>query len=362
MITDQLVVKNISQLEEILEVSMLAVDPDINMIAGNEKMTPELSRLLEIFLQNDATIQKAEGYVFGRVVDGNETLYVIAARDANAGVQAVKLAMAGLSALVEAYVEKYDKNGFYQNLILDNLLMVDIYNRAKKLGIIGSRRRCVFTLQLFSKKDVDLKAMEILRMFMKNEGGGEEDFVTSVEEGNIVIIRNLEEGEEYEELSELAKSIISLLESELMTEAKLSYGTIVQELKDVSRSYKESKMALDVGRIFYPEKKLLPYNTLGIGRLIYQLPLSLCELFMKEVFGDRIPDNLDEETLTTIDKFFENNLNVSETARQLYVHRNTLVYRLEKLMRTTGLDIRNFEDALTFKIALMVICYIKDAK
>ena len=140
---------------------------------------------------------------------------------------------------------------------------------------------------------------------------------------------------------------------------RVSFGTIVEELKDVSKSYKEAKMALDVGKIFYTEKTVIAYSTLGIGRLIYQLPVNLCRIYIEEVFGKDIPEELDDETLTTIHKFFENNLNVSETSRQLYVHRNTLVYRIEKIQKSLGLDLRNFDDALTFKIALMVVNYMK---
>ena len=139
----------------------------------------------------------------------------------------------------------------------------------------------------------------------------------------------------------------------------VAYGTIVGEIKEVSRSYKEAKMALDVGKIFYVEKNIVGYNNLGIGRLIYQLPLPLCRMFIREIFEGKSPDEFDEETLTTINKFFENSLNVSETSRQLYIHRNTLVYRLDKLQKSTGLDLRVFEDAITFKIALMVVKYMK---
>lgn len=140
---------------------------------------------------------------------------------------------------------------------------------------------------------------------------------------------------------------------------RVAIGTVVPELKDVSKSYKEAKLALDVGKIFYAERNVVAYSTLGIGRLIYQLPINLCRIFIEEIFGDNVPDDLDEETLNTINKFFENNLNVSETSRQLFVHRNTLVYRIEKLQKSTGLDLRNFDDALTFKIALMVVNYMK---
>ena len=158
---------------------------------------------------------------------------------------------------------------------------------------------------------------------------------------------------------DVADTIVAMMNAEAMLNVRVSYGTVVQELKDVSKSYKEAKMALDVGKIFYLEKDVVAYSALGIGRLIYQLPVNLCKIFIEEVFGDNVPFELDEEALTTINKFFENNLNVSETSRQLFVHRNTLVYRIEKIQKATGLDLRSFDDALTFKIALMVVNYMR---
>ena len=160
-------------------------------------------------------------------------------------------------------------------------------------------------------------------------------------------------------MNKTAKVILDMLNTEAMTNAHISYGTIVNEIKDVSRSYKEAKMALDVGKIFYANRNVVAYSNLGIGRLIYQLPMPLCKMFIKEIFDGKSPDEFDEETLTTINKFFENSLNVSETSRQLYIHRNTLVYRLDKLQKSTNLDLRVFEDAITFKIALMVVKYMK---
>lgn len=157
----------------------------------------------------------------------------------------------------------------------------------------------------------------------------------------------------------LARTIIDLLNTEAMSNAKIAYGTIVNNIKDISKSYNEAKMALDVGKIFYEEKPVVAYNKLGIGRLIYQLPIPLCKMFIDEIFPGTTPDEFDDETLLTISKFFENSLNVSETSRQLYIHRNTLVYRLDKLQKSTGLDLRVFEDAITFKIALMVVKYMK---
>lgn len=185
------------------------------------------------------------------------------------------------------------------------------------------------------------------------------DFVTAVDEKNIILVKEVKPGETYEDLEKTANMVLDMLNTEAMSKVHVAFGTVVSEIKEVSRSYKEAKMALDVGKIFYSGKNVVAFSKLGIGRLIYQLPLPLCRMFIKETFDGKSPDEFDEETLTTINKFFENSLNVSETSRQLYIHRNTLVYRLDKLQKSTGLDLRVFEDAITFKIALMVVKYMK---
>jgi len=185
------------------------------------------------------------------------------------------------------------------------------------------------------------------------------DYITAVDETSVILIKAVENNCTHEDLMEVAETIVALMNTEAMLNVKVSFGTVVQELKDVSKSYKEAKMALEVGKIFYEQNNINAYSALGIGRLIYQLPINLCKLFVEEVFGDDIPEELDEETLHTIDTFLENNLNVSETSRKLFLHRNTLVYRIEKLQKSIGLDIRTFDDALTFKIALMVVNYMK---
>ena len=190
-------------------------------------------------------------------------------------------------------------------------------------------------------------------------GGKSKNFVTAVDEKDIIVVRELGEYETYEDLNKTAEVILDLFRGDTRQEIHIAYGTIVGDIREVSRSYKEARMALDVGKIFFKEKNIVAYSTLGIGRLIYQLPIPLCKMFIKEIFDSKSPDDFDEETLTTIYKFFENNLNVSETSRQLYIHRNTLVYRLDKLQKSTGLDLRVFEDAITFKIALMVVEYMK---
>ena len=231
---------------------------------------------------------------------------------------------------------------------------MDIYNRAKKLHIDIEGRRVVFIVETNREKDGN--ELEKIRGLF---GGKSKDFVTAVDEKNIIVVKELSDGENYEALSKTADVILGLFKSDSGRNIHISYGTIVNELKEVSRSYKEARMALDVGKIFFESQDVIAYSQLGIGRLIYQLPIPLCKMFIKEIFDNKSPDDFDEEMLTTINKFFENSLNVSETSRQLYIHRNTLVYRLDKLQKSTGLDLRVFEDAITFKIALMVVKYMK---
>ena len=185
------------------------------------------------------------------------------------------------------------------------------------------------------------------------------DFVTAEDEKNIIVVKELESSAGHADFEKTAQNMYNLLTAVGADEILIAYGTIVNDIKEVSKSYKEAKLALDVGKIFFGEKNVIAYSALGIGRLIYQLPIPLCKMFIREIFEGKSPDDFDEETLTTINKFFENNLNVSETSRQLYIHRNTLVYRLDKLQKSTGLDLRVFEDAITFKIALMVVKYMK---
>lgn len=273
-----------------------------------------------------------------------------------------RIAVSQMQGLIIAYKERFDRNNFFQNLLLDNLLLVDIYNRAKKLHVEVVQPRAVFLIE--TRQEKDSTVTELLKGMFTSQAG---DYITAVDETSVILIKALDREpgmqtdreKEMQYLDQIAHTIVDMMNSEVMLNVNVAYGTVVEELKDVSKSYKEAKMALDVGKIFYAEQSVSAYNKLGIGRLIYQLPVNLCKIFIEEIFGDNLPLDLDEETLTTINKFFENNLNVSETSRQLFVHRNTLVYRIEKLQKSSGLDIRVFDDALTFKIALMVVNYMK---
>ena len=205
----------------------------------------------------------------------------------------------------------------------------------------------------------DRNVLEVVQEFI---GTTTTDFVTAVDESNVVVVKDLTDGSRIKDIEKTANGIDAHLRKLGISGVRIAYGTVVGEIKEVSRSYKEAKMALDVSKIFFEDRTVIAYNELGIGRLIYQLPIPLCKMFIREIFKGKNPEEFDQETLATINKFFENSLNVSETSRQLFIHRNTLVYRLDKLQKSTGLDLRVFEDAITFKIALMVVKYMKYMK
>ena len=355
MLSNQIIQKSIDELKAITKVELEVYDLEGTKIAGTSSETEVEPNIIRIFADSAAGTQELENKRFMKIQDEGMDIYILVAfGNLQYSYPVAKIAVNQLQALLVAYKEKYDRNNFFQNLILDNLLLVDIYNRAKKLHLEVEAKRIVYLIE--TKVEGETLAKELLRSLFSQQSG---NYVTSVDERNIVLIKSMHKEGMEDEIQQTAKTIVDMLNTEAMLSVKVAYGTVVNELKDVSKSYKEAKMALDVGKIFYEEKNIIGYEKLGIGRLIYQLPVSLCRMFMNEIFGENLPDKLDEETRITIRKFFENNLNVSETARQLYIHRNTLVYRIEKLEKETGLDIRNFDDALTFKIALMVVSYMQ---
>ena len=244
-----------------------------------------------------------------------------------------------------------------QKLLLGNYTEVEAFNRARKLHISTTARRAVFLVT--TRQSQDEHALATIKNIFSART---HDFITAIDDSGIIIVRELSSTETYENLEDTAHMLVDMLGAEAMTQAWVAYSNTTDDLRELSSAYKEARTALEIGKIFYAERAVFGYRTLGIGRLIYQLPMSLCEMFIHEVFGDEIPDIFNEETTTTIQKFFENNLNISETARQLYVHRNTLVYRLERLEKIIGLDIRKFDDAMTFKLALMVISHMRYAR
>ena len=355
MISNQILQTNIEGLKAITRIDLCICDTEGKVLASTFTDAEEYESSILAFVDSPADSQVIQGYQFFKVFDDHQLEYILLARGGSDDVYMVgKLAAFQIQNLLVAYKERFDKDNFIKNLLLDNLLLVDIYNRAKKLHIESNVKRVVFIIE--TKHEKDINALETVRSLFATRT---KDFITAVDEKNIILVKEVKPGETYDDLSKTANMILDMLNTEAMTKVNVAYGTIVSEIKDVSRSYKEAKMALDVGKIFYSTKNVIAYNNLGIGRLIYQLPMPLCRMFIKEIFDGKSPDEFDDETLTTINKFFENSLNVSETSRQLYIHRNTLVYRLDKLQKSTGLDLRVFEDAITFKIALMVVKYMK---
>lgn len=355
MISSQTIQTSIDELRAITKVDLSVYDLTGIVVASTVDMADITPDLVIGFANSPADSQVIGPHHLLKILDEGELLYVLVARGMSDDVYMVgKIAVCQIQNLAIAYKERFDRNNFFQNLLLDNLLLVDIYNRAKKLHIEVAAPRAVFLVETRLEKDGIVT--ELLKGMFSSQTG---DYITAVDESSVILIKALEPDASYDDLIDIADTIVAMMNAEAMLNVKVAFGTVVQELKDVSKSYKEAKMALDVGKIFYAEKNVVAYSTLGIGRLIYQLPINLCRIFIEEIFGDNVPMDLDDETLTTINKFFENNLNVSETSRQLFVHRNTLVYRIEKIQKSTGLDLRNFDDALTFKIALMVVNYMK---
>ena len=335
MISNQVLQNTLEGLKEISRTEFCVIDTDGKVLASTFSDFEIQPADIQAFVESQADSQLVKGFQYFKVCDDYQLEYVLVAHGDDEDTYMVgKLAAFQIQNLIVAYKERFDKDSFIKNLLLDNLLLVDIYNQEK-----------------------DHSSVESVKSLF---GGKSRDFITAVDEKSIIIVKELEEGEGYPEMDKLAHTILDTLDLNKDGEdVHMAYGTIVNELKEVSRSYKEARMALDVGKIFFGDKEVIAYSSLGIGRLIYQLPIPLCKMFIREIFDNKSPDDFDEETLVTIDKFFENSLNVSETSRQLYIHRNTLVYRLDKLQKSTGLDLRVFEDAITFKIALMVVRYMK---
>lgn len=354
MISNQILQNTIEGLKAISRVELCVMDTDGKEVASTTDMSACAKPTVE-FAQSPADSQEIQGYRYFKIYDELQLEYILVAGGAGEDVYTIgKMVAFQIQSLLVAYKERFDKDNFIKNLLLDNLLLVDIYSRAKKLHIQTDVRRVVLIVESGSGRDNN-----VLELIRTGYGAANKDFITAVDENNVIVVKELSDNDQSKEIDKSAGAIISMLSKEGVKDVHVSYGTVVQEIKEVSRSYKEAKMALDVGRIFFDERDIIAYSELGIGRLIYQLPIPLCKMFIKEIFGANSPDDFDEETLTTIHKFFENSLNVSETSRQLFIHRNTLVYRLDKLQKSTGLDLRIFEDAITFKIALMVVKYMK---
>lgn len=357
MISNHKIQTALDEIKEISKIDLALYTEKGKQVAATFDPEENMEYAVISFADSMAESQMLSGCHFFKVMVEGELEYILLTKSSGEDAYMVgRLAICQIRNLVVAYMEHFDRNNFMQNILLGNMLVVDMYNKAQKLHI-EQAERVVYVIELEGKKDSS--AMELVKNLFVTKA---RDFVTEVDEQSIILIKDTRDLADDESLETMASTIVDNMHAEAMVRVRVGYGNRVNNLQDIARSYQEAKMALEVGRIFYAEKETIAYRYLGIGRLIYQLPMSLCEMFIHEVFGDEVPDVFNEETTTTIQKFFENNLNISETARQLYVHRNTLVYRLERLEKSIGLDIRRFDDAMTFKIAMMVISHMQYVK
>ena len=306
----------------------------------------------DVFASTERTVTDGYTYqVFGILMHPEYAIFVegddeIAARYAS--VLAVSL-----STIKQYYDEKYDRGNFIKNIILDNILPGDIYIKARELHFNSDVSRAILLIRITENNDVSV--FEVIQDLFPDKT---KDFVININETDIALVKEVKPNIEPKDLEKLARSIADSLGTEYYTHVLVGIGTAVDSIKDLARSFREAQISLEVGKVFDTEKTIVSYENLGIARLIYQLPTTLCDMFLSEIFKRGSIESLDQETLFTIQKFFENNLNVSETSRKLFVHRNTLVYRLEKIKKLTGLDLREFDDAIVFKVALMVKKYL----
>lgn len=357
MISNHKIQIAIDEMRDISKTDMAVYTEKGKLVASTFTQEQDMEEAVAAFADSVAESQMVAGCFFFKIEVEGELEYILLAHSASEEAYMVgKMAACQIRNLASAYMEQFDRNNFMQNILLGNMLVIDMYNKAQKLHI-EQAERVVYVIEIEGKKDTTV--METVKNLFVTKT---RDFVTEIDEKSVILVKDCRDMKKEEDLMSLASMIIDNMHAEAMVKVRVGYGNRVHNLQDIAKSYQEAKMALEVGRIFYAEKEIISYSLLGIGRLIYQLPMSLCDMFIKEVFADGIPDVFDEETMVTIQKFFENNLNISETARQLYVHRNTLVYRLERLEKIIGLDIRKFDDAMTFKIALMVISHMESQK
>ena len=296
----------------------------------------------------------AGGYIFRKIETYNKNMYIVFCEgDDELARGFVAFLASHFSTIKQYYDEKYDRNSFIKNIILDNILPSDILYKTRELKLSVETDRVVFLVR--SHKTVEMSLVDVLQNLFPDTA---KDFIIRIDDRDIAVVREIKPGTEFKEIVKLAQELHDTASSEAMVKVSVGISTVVSTIQDLARAYREARIALEVGKVFDTEKNIISYDNLGIGRLIYQLPTTLCELFLNEVFKKESITVLDSETIYTIQKFFENNLNVSETSRKLFVHRNTLVYRLDKIKKLTGLDLREFDDAIIFKVAMMVNKYL----
>ena len=350
----------VNQFKDVFERKLGVIDETGFIISPNspKEIDASVESILEKCSESNMIYQFA-GCTFLSFGNGKTEYITFASGEDNEALKCCRALGVAVGNVKVLYDEKYDRGNFIKNVLLDNILPGDIYAKARELNLSHDAKRVVFNISKDNLSQDEVIVREIVEGIYPDT---DHDFVVTVDSENIVLVKEVENNLSGEKLEKIAKTIVENLQSEALINVTVGIGTPVSGVRDLAKSYKEAQIAIEVGQAFEEEKNIINYENLGIGRLIYQLPTTLCELFLSEVFKTGSIDTLDRETLLTIQKFFENNLNVSETSRQLYVHRNTLVYRLDKVQKLTGLDLRILDHAIVFKVAMMVKKYLNNSQ
>ena len=347
------------QVEEIVRNEFGITDNSGIIIAcTDESKIGQKVSIVANFIKNDENSKVIEGFSFEKVFYKGKFEFTVFL---NSGSQEyanyLSLISISIKNIKTNYDERFDRNNFIKGILTNNMSIEDIALRSKELHLLNSSCRVVFLIRTNQAKDMYIH--EVIQSLFPNNS---KDFVVVIDDQNTVLVKELKTGSDAKEIEKTAMIIVDTLTTELMVKSFVGIGSVVDNLLELGQSYNEALIALTVGKIFENDKSAVNYNSLGIGRLIYQLPVEPCRLFLKEIFKGESLETVDNETAFTILKFFENNLNISEASRQLYVHRNTLVYRLDKIQKLTGLDLRRFDDAIMFKMAMLVNKYIESAE
>ncbi len=345
----------INQLKDTVNCALAVIDDSGAIIACSDlsRLGEKHTQVLDMFTGDDECITDG-GNTYRLLGSSMKVEHVIMVEgEGSRSAELCAVLAVSFQSIKNLYGEKYDKSSFIKNIILDNILPSDIYIKAKELHFNAEASRCVFFVRFEDKGEII--PYDIMQNMFPDKN---KDYVISIGENDVVLVKEVKAGTDSKELEKTAHSIADTISAEFFHSVTIGIGSISENIKDLANAFRESQVAIEVGKVFDTKKNVISYENLGIGRLIYQLPTTLCDMFLQEVFKKGSLESLDHETLMTIQAFFENNLNVSETSRKLFVHRNTLVYRLEKIRKLTGLDLREFDHAITFKVALMVKKYL----
>ncbi|MGN0291325.1 MAG: PucR family transcriptional regulator [Lachnospiraceae bacterium] len=347
MLLKQRLKKALTEIKEISRIDSAVYTDKGEVLAATFQETEQFSERICQFVTAGADALTVEGFHFFKISIVQEENYVLLVRAAVEEAYMIgKLAVCQVRNLIEADAQRMNKSSFMKQVLYGDIREEELYAHAKKLKIADSEW-IVYLIKTYGKKE--MACIETVRNLFSDK---EKDFLIDADEKTLILIKDAK-GIEQEEAENIARTILDNVQAEAMQQISVSYGKRAEQLAEITRSYEEAVMAMEIGKIFYGQSSILSFDSLGIGRLVYQIPKELGERFVQEVFGGK-EDALDEEDLTTVQRFFDNNLNISETARQMYVHRNTLVYRLERIEKVVGLDVRKFDDAMKFKMALMV--------